>query len=115
MNDESINELRERIDELNGKSTRVLMFLSFAIAAAVLMWSNSSLEARQKELAVGAMRSWIWAVFPVLAGILPVKEFGHNNTRWYGFLRWLKFVFLWLAVAFIGWGAVDFARAIYHR
>lgn len=51
----------------------------------------------------------------VLKSLLPAKEFGHNNIRWYQFLRWLKFAFLWVAAAFICWAAVDFVRAVYHQ
>jgi hypothetical protein len=33
-------ELGQRIEELNVKCTQILMFLSFATAAAVLLWSH---------------------------------------------------------------------------
>jgi hypothetical protein len=115
MNDDRLKELSERIEELNRKSTQVLTFLSFAITAAVLIWSNSTLGVREKVLVVGVMRTWVLAIFPILVGILPLKDFSDNNIRWYSFLRWLKFVLLWLAVALVCWGAVDFARAIWGR
>jgi len=115
MNDGRLKELSERIEELNRKSTQVLMFLTFGITAAVLIWSNSTLGARQKELVIGVMRAWVWAIFPVLVGILPVKDLRDNNIRWYNFLRWFKFMLLWLAVGLVCWGALDFARAVYLR
>jgi len=111
MSDDRLKELEQRIDELNRKCTQVLMFLSFAIAAGVLIWSNSALGGVRKALVVDGVERWIWAVFPILAGILPVKDFSNNNVRWYNFLRWLKFVLLWLALVLVCWGAVDVARA----
>jgi hypothetical protein len=105
--------LGERIEELNNKCTQVLVFLSFGIAAAVLLWSNkSSMNDTQQNLLRGAMSRWVWAIFPTLLGILPLKEIKENNQRWYTFLRWFKFVALWAAIILIFCGAVDFARAI---
>lgn len=115
MSDDRLKELSERIEEMNRKSTQVLMFLTFGITAAVLIWSNSTLGARQKELVIGVMRAWVWAIFPVLLGILPVKDLRDKNIRWYNFLRWFKFILLWLAVGLVCWGALDFARAVYLR
>src|ERR1700735_4078936 len=105
-------ELEQRVDELNTKCTQILMFLSFAIAAAVLLWSNkpSSLTFRQLDLVLAAMKWWGRAIFPILLGIAPVKDLRDNNTRWYNFLRWAKFYAVWAAIICIGWGAVDFTR-----
>jgi hypothetical protein len=107
-------ELSKRIDELNNKCTQVLLFLTFAIAAAVLLWSNkpSSLLPSQLDLVLGAMKWWVGAIFPTLLGIIPLKEVRENDSRWYAVLRWMKFCALWAAIICIAWGAADFARAV---
>jgi hypothetical protein len=110
--DPRLNELRKRIKELNNKGTQVLIFLSFGIAATVLLWSTDLLNAIQQDLLLGAMRWWVLAILPTVIGILPLKEIRENNRRWYGFLRWLKFVLLWLAIIFIVVGTTFFVRSI---
>jgi hypothetical protein len=52
------------------------------------------------------------AIFPTLIGVLPVKEVYEDSAKWYRIVRWSKVIVLWVAVALIFWGAVDFARAI---
>jgi hypothetical protein len=110
--DPRLNELRKRIKELNNKGTQVLIFLGFGIAATVLLWSTDLLNAAQQDLLLGAMRWWVLAILPTVIGILPLKELRENNRRWYGFLRWLKFVLLWLAIIFIVVGTTFFVRSI---
>jgi hypothetical protein len=110
--DPRLNELRKRIKELNNKGTQVLLFLGFGIAATVLLWSTDLLNAAQQDLLLGAMRWWVLAILPTVIGILPLKELRENNRRWYGFLRWLKFVLLWLAIIFIVVGTTFFVRSI---
>lgn len=111
MNDE-IEELSKRIKELGDKATQLLTFLSFALAVAVLLWSSELLSASQKSSLVLAMRWWVRAIFPILVGILPVKEFRENSLRWYGIVRCSKFALLWVAVGFIFYGVILFARSI---
>jgi hypothetical protein len=110
--DPRLNELRKRIKELNNKGTQVLIFLGFGIAATVLLWSTDLLNAAQQDLLLGAMRWWVLAILPTVIGILPLKELRENNLRWYGFLRWLKFVLLWLAIILIVVGTTFFVRSI---
>lgn len=110
--DPRLNELRRRIKELNNKGTQVLIFLSFGIAATVLLWTTDLLNAVQQDLLLGAMRWWVLAILPTVIGILPLKEIRENNCRWYGFLRWFKFVLLWLTIIFIVVGATYFVRSI---
>jgi hypothetical protein len=110
--DPRLNELRRRIEELNNKGTQVLIFLSFGIAATVLLWSTDLLNDMEQDLLIRAMRWWVPAILPAVIGILPLKEIRENNRRWYGFLRWLKFVLLWLAIIFIVMGATYFVRSI---
>jgi hypothetical protein len=110
--DPRLNELRKRIKELNNKGTQVLIFLGFGIAATVLLWSTDLLNAAQQDLLLGAMRWWVLAILPTVIGILPLKELRENNLRWYSFLRWLKFVLLWLAIILIVVGTTFFVRSI---
>ena len=110
--DPRLNELRRRIEELNNKGTQVLIFLSFGIAAMVLLWSTDLLNDTEQDLLIRAMRWWVLAILPTVMGILPLKEMRENNRRWYGFLRWLKFVLLWFAIIFIVVGATYFVRSI---
>jgi hypothetical protein len=107
-----LNELRTRIEELNSRGTRVLIFLSFGIAAAVLLWSADLLSVGQQDLLLRAMRWWVLAIVPTVIGVLPLKEIRENNNSWYGFVRWLKFVVLWLAIIFILVGTTYFLRCI---
>lgn len=114
--DEKIEDLRCQIKELGEKSTQILIFLSFAIAAVVLLGygpdSASTRELSTKVIQSGTLRSWVLAIFPVVAGILPLKEFRTDNLRWYRMVRWFKFCLLWAAIGYIVFGAIKFIRAI---
>lgn len=90
----------------------MLIFLSFGIAAAVLLWSAGLLSVGQQDLLLRAMRWWVLAIVPTVIGVLPLKEIRENNHSWYGFVRWLKFVLLWLAIIFIFVGTTYFLRCI---
>lgn len=107
-----LNELRTRIEELNSRGARVLIFLSFGIAAAVLLWSADLLSLGQQDLLLRAMRWWVLAIVPTVIGVLPLKEIRENNDSWYGFVRWLKFVLMWLAIIFVLVGTTYFLRCI---
>jgi hypothetical protein len=113
MNDSADREregLEARIRELGDKSTNLLLFLSFAIVGAVSL-RYDQLPANP-GLVRSAMRCWILAVFPVLLGVLPVKEMRRNSRRWYGVAVWIKILALWIAVAFSLAGAIQLLRAI---
>src|SRR5579864_3758272 len=110
--DPRLNELRIRILELNRKSAQLLIFLGIGIAATILLWSTDLLTTGQQDLLLRAMRWWLLAILPAVIGILPLKEFRENSRRWYGAVRYLKFVLLWLAIAFIVLGATYFLRCI---
>ena len=106
-------ELEIRIDELGDKSSQLLLFLSFAItAAAVLRSSQTPVGAYQQAALTHAMRWWIGAVFPILVGILPVKEIKWGSPRWYRIVRWSKVGFLWVAIVLIVFGAMQFYYAL---
>ena len=109
--DPRLSELRARIQELNNKSARVLIFLGFGIAAVVLLWSTDVVTDIQQDLLLRAMRWWVLAIFPAVTGILPLKEIRENNLSWYSFVRWSKFVLLWLAVICIVVGTAYFIRS----
>jgi hypothetical protein len=84
----------KRIKELNDKATQVLLFLSFAMVAAVTLRPNLT---HGQELAVTlAMRWWTGAIFFALVC----------------FLRRLKAVVLWLALICLAIGAGWFWFAI---
>jgi hypothetical protein len=111
--DSSIREsddLAERINELGSKSTQLLLFLTFAILGAVTLRINEF--PGNPTLVRAATWWWMFAVFPVLLGVLPVKDFKWNDRVWYRSLVWVKVVLLWVAVAFSCIGAIQFLRAV---
>ena len=89
---------------------QLLIFLSFGIAAAVLLWTSDLLSNLQQDVLLDAMRWWVLAILPAVIGILPLKEIRENSHAWYGFLRWLKFALLWLAIIFIVVGTAYFVH-----
>jgi hypothetical protein len=109
--DPRLNALGKRIEELNRKGTQLLIFLSIALAGSVLFWSTEDITDLQQDLLLRTMRWWALAILPAIAGILPLKEIRENNRSWYSFLRWSKFVLLWLAMICIIWGTAYFIRS----
>ena len=113
---ESLSDLKGRIKELGEKSTQVLIFLSFAIAAVVFLGygqdSPSNHQISDRIVQSGTLRLWVLAIFPVAVSVLPLKEFRRDNLRWYRSVRWLKFLLLWAAIVYILLGAFSFSRSI---
>lgn len=109
---QDIEELSNRIKELGDKSTQVLIFLSFALVVVASVSSNAALGANQKLALTQAMRWWVWALFPVIVGILPLKEIRWKNPRWYQFIRGFKVVLLWGAALLILFGAWQFRHGL---
>jgi hypothetical protein len=99
-----------RINELGTKSTQLLLFLTFAILGAATLMTKDG--AAQERLVRAAAWWWMLAVFPVLLGVLPVKDFNWNNRKWYRFLVCVKCVLLWASVILSGIGAIQFLRAV---
>jgi hypothetical protein len=104
------HDLATRINELGNKSTQLLLFLTFAILGAATLMTRDC--AGQQRLVRAATWWWMLAVFPVLLGVLPVKDFNWNNRRWYRFLVHAKCLFLWASVILSGVGAIQFLRAV---
>ena len=112
--DERLRDLKSRIKELGEKSTQVLMFLTFAIAAVVVLGyaaSPSNDQVAQKIVHSGTLPLWLLAIFPVAIGVLPIKEFRRDNLRWYRTVRWFKFCLLWVAISYIVLGTYRFLSA----
>ena len=104
------DELGTRINELGNKSTQLLLFLTFAILGAATLMTKDG--AAQERLVRAAAWWWMWAVFPVLLGVLPVKDFNWNNRKWYRFLVYAKCLLLWTSVILSGIGVIQFLRAV---
>lgn len=109
-------QIRVRIKEFGDKSTQLLTFLSFGIAAVALLGYGTDGYPATHPIALnivksGTMRWWVSAIFPVLVGILPVKEFS-RTLRWLCIVRYSKFALLWVALGCIVVGAVKFYIAI---
>jgi hypothetical protein len=116
-NDDGITRLKERIKELNDKATQMLLFLSFAIVGAATVNADKLPAPAAAAHVRLAISWWVRAVFPVLFGVLPLKDFWWSKLRWsqhgwFSFLLWAKVVFLWAAVLLSAWGAVHFLRAV---
>ena len=103
--------LTKRIKELNDKATQVLLFLSFAIVAAVTLRPELP-DGGQKRAVTLAMQWWTVAVFPALLCVLPLKEIRPDDVGWYKFLRGLKVALLWLTLICFAVGAGWFFKAI---
>jgi hypothetical protein len=100
---ESLDDLEARISELGAKSNQVLLFLSFLILAAVTLKNRSFPP--QLNLALAA---WKFALFPMLAGIAPLKEFRPKSYRWYNAVRYFKTTLLWISILLIAFGVAEF-------
>ena len=104
------HDLAKRINELGNKSTQLLLFLTFAILGAATLMTKDC--AGQERLVRAAAWWWMWAVFPVLLGVLPVKDFSWNSRRWYRLLVYAKCVLLWASVILSSVGVMQFLRPV---
>lgn len=107
MADNETDELSQRITELGYKSGQVLLFLSFAMVSAATL---EGVKGEQIPSLNAALLWWKVALFPILLGILPMKEFCWKSLAWYHCIRWLRFGLLWLAVILISIGVSFFMR-----
>jgi hypothetical protein len=79
---EQLNFLAIRLGELNNTASQVLIFLSFAIVAAVTFLAVNPGPAAKGAIH-WALRWWIGAIFPTVIGILPLKEIRDRDVLWY--------------------------------
>jgi hypothetical protein len=108
---EKLNFLVLRLGELNNTASQILIFLIFAIVAAVT-FLTPSLDLSRRTAVHWALRWWIGAIFPTVIGILPMKEIRERNLPWYQMLLWARFVLMWTAIACIFMGALQFFKAV---
>jgi hypothetical protein len=109
--DQQLNFLVLRLGELNNTASQILIFLSFAIVAAVT-FLTPSLDFSRRAAVHWALRWWIGAIFPTVIGILPMKEIRERNLPWYRALLWARFVLMWVAIICIFLGAIQFFKAV---
>lgn len=116
MNDglSKVDKYSKRIDELNGKATQILLFLSFAMISVATLENAKEILAQRPGWQCLLNRSflcWKIALVPTLICILPVKGFRFENEAWYHFLVKLKGVLLWVSILLIGLGIYFFVLA----
>lgn len=112
--DPLMRELSKRIKELNDKASQLLLFLSFAIAGAVLLEANTKvLTTCQLNSLKWSLRFWVISLFPILVSVLPVKELAFDNVSWYQKVQRSKVLLLWGAVLLMVCGAIGFLIAIW--
>jgi hypothetical protein len=113
--DDRVKRLEKRIKQLGDKASQLLLFLSFAlVVAAILESEGNALGPLQRMLLTIGMRCWGIAIFPILFGVLPVKEIGGRSEKWYSVVCWSKFVLLWAAIICVIIGTVYFVCAIWR-
>lgn len=108
--------LTKRIEQLDNKATQLLLFLSFAFVAVVTMKVDHRLAERQQHDLTLAMRWWAAALLPIIAGVVPVKDFAERSRDkdcWYSRIRWAKVFLLWVAIALIVTGVCYFGLGIW--
>jgi hypothetical protein len=116
MNDglSKAHKYSKRIDELNGKATQILLFLSFAMISVATLENAKEIMALHPtwpRLLDNSFFFWKIALIPTLICILPVKGFHFENDVWYHFLVKFKGVLLWASVSLIGLGIYFFVSA----
>jgi hypothetical protein len=100
-----------RLQELNNTASQILIFLSFAIVAGVT-YLTPAMDLSRRTAVHLALRWWIGAIFPTVAGIIPLKELRDKDLVWYRFLLRMRFVLMWSAIICIFIGAVEFFKAV---
>jgi hypothetical protein len=108
---EKLTFIAARLQELNNTASQVLIFLSFAIVAGVT-YLNPGMELSRRSAVHFALRWWTGAIFPTVAGIIPLKEVRDRDLWWYRFLLRMRLLLMWSAIICIFVGAVEFFRAV---
>ncbi len=111
MADSDMQSLEKRIEEFGTKSTQILTFLSFAMVVVATLGTTVA-DSDQKLAMHNALKWWLRALYPVLFGVVPLKDFCPNKWLWYQMIRWLKFFLLWIDVGLIFLGLRQFAHAV---
>ena len=109
-----VDKYSKRIDELNGKATQILLFLSFAMISVATLENAREimiLHPTWPHLLDRSFFFWKIALIPTLICILPVKGFYFENEVWYHFLVKLKGVLLFASILSIGLGIYFFVSA----
>jgi len=106
-------DLKNRINELNQKFGQILLFLGVAIAGAALL-NPDDLDISSTRVRTAIM--WfVIAIFPVLIGILPLKELGAalkwDERSWYGVVVKGKILLLVIAILLATFGACSLVVA----
>jgi hypothetical protein len=112
---DSDDEVSKRIEQLGNKATQLLLFLSFALLAAVYFETSQCREvlgSAQMAALKCAMKWWVGALFPILVSVLPVKELFRLLGLKLSAVRRYKIVLLWAAILTILFGAGSFFSAI---
>jgi hypothetical protein len=109
-----VDKYSKRIDELNGKATQILLFLSFAMISVATLENAKEIMALHPTWLCLLDNSFFWwkvALIPTLICILPVKGLRFENEVWYQFLVKFKGVLLWASISLVGLGIYFFVSA----
>jgi hypothetical protein len=109
---DTANKVEKRITELNLKASQILLFLSFAMVAAVTLRATTTLGCNQRLAVTWALRWWTGAIFPVILCVLPIKDISRQKDLWYRRIRRAKIVLLGIAIGAILAGSWQFFWAI---
>jgi len=100
-------DLKGRIKELNAKFSQMLLFLTLAIVGAATL-NPDDLDISSTRVR-SAIMWFVIAIFPVLAGVFPVKELGRSFSRderkWLTIIVKGKILLLVIAVILSAFGA----------
>jgi len=110
----NVDKYSKRVDELNGKATQILLFLSFAMISVATLENAKEILAQHPtwpRLLDKSFLYWKLALIPTLICILPVKGIRFENETWYHFLVRTKGILLWLSIWLVGLGVYFFVSA----
>src|SRR5260370_22564757 len=109
--------LKSRIKELNEKFTQMLLFLGVAIVGAATL--NSDDLDISPDRVRSAIMWFVIAIFPLLMGVLPLKELGvslkWDERKWFGLVAKAKILLLVLAILLNAFGACSLVVAFLER
>lgn len=109
-----MDDLNRRIREFGEKSAQLLTAVSIALVVAATISTRPDLGVQEKAALGRAATWWLRAIFPILAGIVPLKEARWGSRQWYAALRWIKFGLLWVAVACVAMGLYQLFDGVWN-